>query len=48
LTYERDNRPGEIDITTGSLDHPEDYPPNKDVFSEERLSWVPLIGEAEF
>jgi hypothetical protein len=44
LTYERDSRPGEIDITTGSLDHPEDYPPNKDVFPEERLSWVPLIS----
>jgi len=43
LTYERDSRPGEIDITTGSLDHPEDFPPSKDVFSDEKLSWVPLL-----
>jgi hypothetical protein len=26
LTYERDTRPGEIDITTGSLDEPEKIP----------------------
>jgi len=45
LTYERDTRPGEIDITTGSLDRPEDFPPNRDVFSEEKLPWVKLIGE---
>ena len=45
LTYESDARPGEIDITTGSLDRPEDFPPNKDVFPEERLPWVALIHE---
>jgi hypothetical protein len=43
LTYENDNRPEEIDITTASLDHPEDFPPNKDVFPEEKLPWVRLI-----
>jgi hypothetical protein len=46
LTYEKDTRPGEIDITTGSLDHPEDFPPSKDVFPEEKLPWVGLINEA--
>jgi len=46
LTYESDSRPGEIDITTGSLDHPEDFPPTKDVFPEERLPWVPLIEQS--
>ena len=45
LTYEKDTRPGEIDITTGSLDHPEDFPPNKDVFPEEKLPWVSLVHE---
>ena len=45
LTYERDSRPGEIDLTTGSLDHPEDFPPNRDVFPEEKLPWVGLIDE---
>jgi hypothetical protein len=39
LTYE----PDEIDITTGSLDHPKDFPPTKDVYPEERLPWVDLI-----
>jgi len=43
LTYEHDKRPDEIDITTGSLDHPEDFPPTKDVYPEERLPWVNLI-----
>ena len=44
LTYENDSRPNEIDITTGSLDRPEDFPPNRDVFPEEKLSWVGLIN----
>lgn len=43
LTYENDERPDEIDITTGSLDDPEHFPPSKDVFAEEKLSWVPLV-----
>ena len=43
LTYENDTRPGEIDLTSGSLDRPEDFPPNKDVFPEEKLPWVDLI-----
>ena len=44
LTYENDERPNEIDITTGSLDDPERFPPNRDVFPEEKLSWVSLIA----
>jgi len=43
LTYENEQRPDEIDLTTGSLDHPEDFPPNRDVYPEEKLSWVPLV-----
>jgi hypothetical protein len=43
LTYENDKRPKEIDITTGSLDDPEHFPPNRDVFPEEKLSWVHLV-----
>jgi hypothetical protein len=43
LTYEHDDRPDEIDITTASLDHPENFPPTRDVFPEERLPWVELI-----
>src|SRR6266513_1787525 len=43
LTYDIDSRPDEIDITTASLDHPEDFRPTKDVFPEEKLPWVDLI-----
>jgi len=43
ITYENGARPGEIDITTGSLDNAEAFPPTKDVFADEKLSWVPLV-----
>jgi len=43
LTYEHSSRPDEVDITTASLDHPEDFAPTKDVFADEKLSWVDLI-----
>jgi hypothetical protein len=43
LTYEHKSRPEEVDITTGSLDHPEKFPPERDVFPEERLPWVGLV-----
>jgi hypothetical protein len=42
LTYENDSRPDQIDITTGSLDDPEKFGPTKDVYVDEKLSWVPL------
>jgi len=40
LTYETPKRPNDIDITTGSLDHPEKFPPKRDFFVEEKLPWV--------
>jgi hypothetical protein len=43
LTYQSDSRPGQVDITVGSLDRPEDFPPTKDVFPEEKLPWVGLL-----
>jgi len=45
LTYEHESRPDEIDITTGSLDEPEAFAPTKDVFADEKLSWVPLVSQ---
>jgi len=42
LTYEHSSRPDEVDITTASLDHPENFAPTKDVFADEKLSWVDL------
>ena len=40
LTYRRANRPGLFDVTTASLDDPEIFPPTKEIWVEERLSWV--------
>lgn len=39
LTYAHDERQGEIDVTTASLDDPEAFPPEKSVFAEQKLSW---------
>ena len=47
LTYEHPDRPDEIDITTASLDHPEEFAPTRDVFPEEKLSWVDLVRRVE-
>jgi hypothetical protein len=43
LTFETPKRPKDIDITTGSLDHPERFPPNRDFFVEERIPWVKKV-----
>lgn len=43
LTYEHDDRPGEIDLTVGSLDRPEDFPPEIDSYPEEKLPWVAAV-----
>jgi hypothetical protein len=40
LTYAYEGRPGEIDLTTATLDDPEAFPPTKAVFEEMKLSWV--------
>ena len=40
LTYRRANRPGLFDVTTASLDDPEAFPPSKEIWVEERLSWI--------
>jgi hypothetical protein len=45
LTYYHDDRPDELDITTASLDHPEAFAPTRDVFPDEKLPWVGLIGK---
>ena len=39
LTYARANRPGLFDVTTASLDDPEAFPPAKEIWTSERLSW---------
>lgn len=41
LTYQHAGHPGEIDITTCSLDHPEQIPPADQTFTQSRLPWMP-------
>lgn len=40
LTYRRANRPGLFDVTTASLDDPDAFPPDKEIWNSERLSWM--------
>ncbi|WP_447728968.1 GFA family protein [Sphingomonas koreensis] len=50
LTYSRESRPGLFDFTTGSLDDPEAFPPAKEIWTGERLSWVmpdPALSQFE-
>ncbi len=43
LTYHRaTDRPGDMDVTIGSTDDPDAFPPTKDVSAEEKLSWTHL------
>jgi hypothetical protein len=47
LTYESPRRPVEVDLTTGSLLHPEQFPPTRDYYAEERLPWVARVTRAK-
>lgn len=40
LTYRRASRPGLFDVTTATLDDPELFPPQKEIWTDERLSWI--------
>jgi hypothetical protein len=42
LTYAHEATPGEIDITTCSLDDPLAVPPEDHTFTHSRLPWLPL------
>ena len=42
LTYEHDGRPGEIDVTTASLDDPEAFPPTYHAQLGDQLGWVKI------
>ena len=45
LTYESERYAGEVHITVGSLDHPEDMPPQSHVFTEEQISWFHIADD---
>ncbi len=42
LTYEADHYPGEVHVTVGTLDDPEDFPPGGHVWTEDQLPWLRL------
>ena len=42
LAYQAEFMPGEIHILVGTLDDPEMFPPQVEVFCEQRLSWLKL------
>jgi hypothetical protein len=39
LTYRHDGEPGSIDVTTASLDRPDEYPPTRHIWLEDKLAW---------
>lgn len=52
LTYTNETRPNEIDVTTGSMDHPENYPPTGNVMLSHKIPWDvhldnPILFDAE-
>jgi hypothetical protein len=42
LTFERDDLPGEIDVTTCSLDEPGRVPPKDHIYTSSKPDWVRL------
>ncbi len=42
LTYQHDETPENIDISTASLDHPESVPPEDHVWTAEKLPWISI------
>ena len=48
LTYVGARRPDEVDVTAGTADAPEAYPPTADNFPEDRSRWVaPVAGHQD-
>ena len=42
LTFEDARDPGEVGLTTGSLDDPEQLPPHSHIYTDTQLEWVKL------
>jgi len=43
LSWEGEKHPGRIDVTIGSLDEPERFPPTRAVYRKHKLSWASEI-----
>lgn len=39
LTYRHDGEPDSIDVTTASLDRPDEVPPTRHIWLEDKLAW---------
>jgi hypothetical protein len=44
LTYQRTARQDLIDVTTISLDNPDEFPPDREIWVESKVSWETLNG----
>jgi hypothetical protein len=42
LTYQNDDSPETIDVTTATLDLPEAFPPKREIWLEHKLAWEPV------
>lgn len=42
LTYQNSARPEYIDVTTASLDRPEEFAPTKEIWTAEKIAWQQL------
>ena len=42
LTYQRDTEPDTVDVTTASLDLPDDFAPTREIWVAHKLAWEQL------
>ena len=42
LTYQRDTEPDTVDVTTASLDFPDDFAPTREIWVAHKLAWEQL------
>ena len=42
LTYQRDTEPDTVDVTTATLDRPDDFAPTREIWIAHKLAWEAL------
>jgi hypothetical protein len=47
LTYQRTSEPDTVDVTTVTLDRPDDFAPTKEIWIEHKLAWDCLNATLE-
>jgi hypothetical protein len=48
LTFEDESKPGEIDVTTCSLDNPDMLPPKDHTYTSTKIAWVLADDRPEY